>query len=279
MQVFILILTAFLLVSASAFDFPEIQGWQRTGETEHYDPETLFEYINGAAESYLASGFEELEVVEYQSGEASVLIELYRHASAADAFGIYAQERPREGPFLDIGYQGYLSGDIFCMLAGSYYIKFIGNRLDTDPALVLENFARNVAARIPDAEEVPAMLQVFPADSLISGSEGYIARNFLGYAFFRGAFTADYPGFHLFVIDAGSSEAAAGMLDHYAQKLNALLPKTADKLITLSDPYHGEILIGWWKQYIWGAFDIGNGNAAAYVDKLGKKIISSYPDR
>ena len=278
MKILILILTAFLLVPASAFDFPEIRGWQRSDETERYDPENLFEYINGAAESYLASGFEELEVAEYRSGEASVLIEMYRHASTADAFGIYSQERPGEGTFLDIGYQSYISGDIFCMVAGAYYIKLIGNRLDTDPAPVLENFARKVAARIPDAEKGPEMLQVFPADSLISGSERYVARNFLGYAFFRGAFTADYPGFRLFVIDAGSSDAAAGMLDQYAQKLNALLPKTAARHIALSDPYHGEIMIGWWKNFIWGAFNIRNGGAAAYVDQLGENTMSAYSE-
>ena len=46
---------------------------------QSYLPETLFEYINGAAEIYLAYDFKELAVGNYESGkdEASLSIEIY----------------------------------------------------------------------------------------------------------------------------------------------------------------------------------------------------------
>ncbi len=45
--------------------FPPVDGLAIRGEAEVFDSDTLFEYINGAAESYLAYGFEELRVQSY----------------------------------------------------------------------------------------------------------------------------------------------------------------------------------------------------------------------
>ena len=50
---------------AKELQFPEIAGWKKSAEIQTFIPKTLYEYINGAADLYLASDFEELKVAEY----------------------------------------------------------------------------------------------------------------------------------------------------------------------------------------------------------------------
>ena len=49
--------------------FPELDGWSRDGTTELFLPDTLYEHINGAAENFLAYGFEQLAVQNYVNAE------------------------------------------------------------------------------------------------------------------------------------------------------------------------------------------------------------------
>jgi hypothetical protein len=50
---------------AQGLPFPEIAGWKYSTDIQIFIPKTLYEYINGAADLYLASDFEELNVAEY----------------------------------------------------------------------------------------------------------------------------------------------------------------------------------------------------------------------
>src|SRR4030067_1660218 len=89
---------------ANDFKFPEIAGWKQSGEIQTFTPKTLYEYINGAADLYLAYDFQELKAAEYLNDKkASVTVEIYRHKSPTNAFGIYSQDRLPGGKYLNIG--------------------------------------------------------------------------------------------------------------------------------------------------------------------------------
>jgi hypothetical protein len=67
-------------------------------EPSSYDRNTLYEYINGAAESYLARGFERCVAATYtfagKTGSFDVTAEVYRFAAAAGAHEQMVAERP-----------------------------------------------------------------------------------------------------------------------------------------------------------------------------------------
>jgi hypothetical protein len=67
-------------------------------EPSAYDRDTLYEYIDGAAESYLARGFERCVAATYtfagQTGAFDVTAEVYRFAAAAGAREQMLAERP-----------------------------------------------------------------------------------------------------------------------------------------------------------------------------------------
>ena len=74
---------------------PVVEGMKESASPQIYFPETLFEYINGAAEIYLSYDFKELIVAEYQkSGSSdSIAVEIYDMGNHKNSFGIYSAER------------------------------------------------------------------------------------------------------------------------------------------------------------------------------------------
>ena len=94
--VFYLMMTA-LGIGAEKYDSPSLQSllpqlnnWAMSEEPSNYFPENLFEFINGAAEIYLAYDFKELTVTQYsQKGSmASMAVEIYEMSNENNAFGI-----------------------------------------------------------------------------------------------------------------------------------------------------------------------------------------------
>src|SRR4030042_158659 len=68
---------------------PRFEGWAPSEAPRSYFPESLFEYINGAAESYLSYDFQELLVLdlEKKGTEATLTFEIYDMGSPVNAFG------------------------------------------------------------------------------------------------------------------------------------------------------------------------------------------------
>ena len=70
----------------------DMQGWRIADGPITYDSVSLYEYLNGGAERYLAHGFSELVHVRYQLGAdpaACVTLDVYDMGSGLGAFGIY----------------------------------------------------------------------------------------------------------------------------------------------------------------------------------------------
>ena len=89
---------------------PSLEGWSLSEAVQNFLPDTLFEYIDGAAESYLAYNFQGLVVGQYKKDGApsqELTVEIYDLGSPRNAFGIYSMERYPESQFLQLGVQGY----------------------------------------------------------------------------------------------------------------------------------------------------------------------------
>jgi hypothetical protein len=248
-------------IEAKGFQFPEVTGWKQSGEVQTFEPKTLYEYINGAADLYLACDFEELKVAEYTDGKkAQVTVEIYRHKTPIHAFGIYSQERLPESNFIPIGAQGYIDKDILNFLAGSYYIKMSSYNTGNEDPEVLRGFAKKVAENLGEKSGLPSILSSFPRDGKKSNSEKLITKNFLGYSFMPPAFTAEYeiPGkkFRLFLMETGDKNECGNMIQKYLQQIKNPEKEVKEGRYTLSDPHHGAVDLSWKGKYVWGALDL-----------------------
>ena len=106
---------------------PKLADWSLSEGLRSYFPESLFEYIDGAAESYLSYDFRELLVVdlEKKGTGATVTLEIYDMGLPLNAFGIFGAERYPENKAVALGELGYVEGEALNFLAGRFYVKLL----------------------------------------------------------------------------------------------------------------------------------------------------------
>ncbi len=245
------------------FVFPEVKGWKQSGEIQTFLPKTLFEYINGAADLYLAYDFQELKAAEYvNEKKASVIVDVYRHKTPTHAFGIYSQERLSDANFIDIGDQGYIEKNLLNFLTGPYYVKINSFNTGAEDQEMLLTFAKKVAETLGEKGRLPSILSSFPEEGKKKNSEKFIAIKFLGYAFLHSAFTADYEisgtKFKLFAIEGVERSDCKDMIQKYLQQTGSPARDVVEGRYTLPDPYQGEIDLYWKGKYIWGIFNLSD---------------------
>jgi hypothetical protein len=83
--------------------FPAAIGdWRADGPTKTYDPRSIFSYLDGGAEVYLAYGMQTLATRRYvRDGETPLVADLFEMATPAGAYGMYTFEL--EGPTIELG--------------------------------------------------------------------------------------------------------------------------------------------------------------------------------
>jgi hypothetical protein len=258
---------------AADFRFPSMSGWKPVGKIQTFDPHTLYEYINGGADLYLAYDFEELKVAEYQNDKkAAVTVDVYRHRTPTHAFGIYSQERFPGANFIDVGVQGYQERHALNFLSGNTYVKITGYDTGPEDPSILLAFAKAVAANLGEKGAFPAILTAFPAEGKVKNSEKFTARKFLGYPYLHSAFSADYVvsgrSFKLFIIEGKDQAECRDMMEKYLQELGRADKSLVEGQYTLSDAYHGEIDLHWRGPRIWGILDLGDPGLRAKYSKL-----------
>jgi hypothetical protein len=276
MKVLCLVLVILLLpVSSPAaqnLQFPDIPGWKPSGDIQTFSPKTLYEHINGAADLYLTSDFEELKVAEYvNEKKASVIVEVYRHRTPRDAFGIYSQERLPDGNFLKIGDQGYIDKDILNFVHGTYYVKLNSFNTGAEDRELLQAMAKKVAVNLGERGGLPDILSAFPPEGKKGNSEKYLTRNFLGYPFFNSTYTADYEvagkTFKLFLIEAADKNDCKSVIEKYLRQIKNPEREVSEGRYTVSDPHHGVVDLFWKGAYIWGAVDLADADLRLKVLK------------
>ncbi|HOW85284.1 MAG TPA: hypothetical protein P5119_08440 [Candidatus Aminicenantes bacterium] len=210
---------------------PELPGWTLTEAPRSYFPDNLFEYINGAAESYLSYDFRELLVVDFEKkGTAATLTaEIYDLGLPVNAFGIFGSERYPENKPVGLGDLGYVEGEALNFLSGRYYVKMLAFGLGPDTESALTGAGGRIDEAIRKAGSggggVPALVRAFPVRDLVLRSQRYIKKNFLGYEFLHDGYVAAYASggqeIEGFFIDAGSEAEAAALTARLLEALKA----------------------------------------------------------
>ena len=247
------------LSPAGGDPFPAVPGWRLTGQPSVYSPANLWDFIDGAAESYLAYSFVELQVGEYIGPESvAVRVEIYRHADGDNAFGIYSMERAPDYSFIEVGAQGYQEEGVLNFLTGNYYVKLSTHQKGS--AAALRSIAVHIDTSLAGGSMLPAGLNRLPSEGRRQNTEGYVGQSFLGYGFLHGAFTARYDGgLQLFVMEYPTADSAAGALRRFL----SVAPGTqaGPDRYRVSDPNNGPIAIARSGAFLYGI--VGAPDAAA----------------
>jgi hypothetical protein len=263
----------------AAEPFPAVAGWVRSAKVQVFEPDHLYDYINGASELYLAYGFQELRVAEYAGADKAVLtVEVYAHQNPRQAFGIYSQERLSDVVLIPGGAEAYLDPeqDFAGLVKGDHYVKFVGHKLGPDKGRVLREFVAQTAANLEGAESLPPLLASLPEENRVKNSELYVDVNFLGYGFFRAAYSAEYDlagqRAKAFIMEAADETAAQAMLRDYLIKLGRKAGQPGR--LDLADPNHGPITLEIRGRYLAGVLNLID---PAQRDKQLDQILERLP--
>ncbi|TRX61915.1 DUF6599 family protein [Carboxylicivirga sp. M1479] len=250
-----------LTIGVKAQDYPQkfnnIAGWSIEGEKQFYSRDNLYDYINGASDFYLGYAFQDLWVVDYKNSAGQMLtLELYRHGSALQAFGIYTEERPKSAKLEPIGAQGFVESGAVFFLADDYYVKVYNSRPEV-PETDFVDFAKLVAGSICESCGLPEQFTWFPKEGKVKLSEQYLAENFMGLTGFNGVSASAYElngeTFRLFVL-LDDDDKCRSIMESYFKRLK-YKKKLKEKTYSFDDPYLGKVLIAYKAGKITGLID------------------------
>jgi len=237
------------LLTGQDIIIPDLQGYRKLSDYPVFTRENLWDFIDGAADNYLAYGFEELKVTEYEKGKNSIKLEIYRHKDNIEAFGIYSSEKSASFRFLNIGTQGYKTDASLNFFKGKYYVKIRTNSKSDKTIRMLETLALKVADALPGEAAMPKTLLDFPENGRNKNGESYINEGVLGHEFLKGAFKATYEiselSFTIYIIDNKNAEDRQKAVIAYLAK-GGLDPdiSTSGKYV-FKDGYNGDIFLSW----------------------------------
>jgi hypothetical protein len=243
----------FLILSgvtdAQSFTFPELNGFKKVSKYPVFTPDNLWDFIDGAADTYLALGFVDLNVTEYKKGKEVIKLEIYRHSDHVMAFGIYASERSPSFRFMNIGSQGYIADGAINFFKGSYYVKLRTWSEKPKTLQAEESLAMRVAGMLEGETEMPALLSEFPDEGRKVNEEAFINESVLGHQFLNKAYKAVYQAgndnFNVFLMKFNSQpevfKTAAAYLTQAGIEAE---PSDAGKYV-FTDGYNGTIFLSW----------------------------------
>ena len=100
----------------------EAAGWKWDKKEMRYNSKTIFSYMDGAAELYLAYGFENLTVRRFgKSNQPPITVEVYEMTSSEDAYGVFSYEHQDETA--GIGQGSEFGGGLLRFWKGKYFVS------------------------------------------------------------------------------------------------------------------------------------------------------------
>ncbi|MDR0667941.1 MAG: hypothetical protein LBF90_04915 [Prevotellaceae bacterium] len=249
---------------------PAVAGWTIAPDVEVFNRDNLYERINGAAPLFFENNFEEMTSMVYTQGDDYITIQAYRHATPDDAFGMYASERSPEMTFFpDIG--GEAQGDDYGLFffAGSLYVKMAASNASEAIGRAFKEIAAGLARAMDADAAYPPLFKAFPKEGLLDHTQACIAQNYIGHAFLKPVYVADYHRqgltFQAFVVVGETPDACRQILREYYRFAGRTDDPTPDANILIQDRYNGAVPLLWKGRYIVGAF---NENAMDFPDDV-----------
>jgi len=143
----------------------EAEGWKASGADAVYNRQTIFDYLDGGAEVYLAFDFRELLVRKFRNrAGAEIALDIYDMGSPAEAFGAFSCDR--QDPEAGVGQASEYGPGLLRLWQGRYFVSLTaaGGESEAEPAL--RALAKAAASALGPPGELPLLLQALPPAGL-----------------------------------------------------------------------------------------------------------------
>ena len=141
-------------------------GWSADGDEQLYDTESIYAYIDGHAEVYLAYGMKRCVSRRYVApdGDGEIIVDLFEMASPADAFGVFSHDR--DGETVAIGQGGIYRLGWLSFWSGSWYGSIYATGIEDGARDAIVEVADVVAENLPADGRIPALVNRLPSAGL-----------------------------------------------------------------------------------------------------------------
>jgi hypothetical protein len=152
----------------------EAAGWKAVAPADRYDADTIFQYIDGLGEVYLAYGMTSCHARRYAppDGEERVIVDLFEMASAADAFGVFTHSR--EGEPVAVGQGATFGYGTLFFWKGQDFVSVSADRDNERTREAVMALGRAVEAAIVEAGALPTIIDRLPKAGLDEASVVYL---------------------------------------------------------------------------------------------------------
>jgi hypothetical protein len=143
----------------------EARGWKWDEKEMKCNSRTLFGYMDGAAELYLAYGFQNLTVRRFEKpNEPPIIVELYEMASSEEAYGIFSYEHQDETAA--IGQGSEFGGGLLRFWKGKYFVSVYAEGEGAEVESGILKLGRAAASSIPVRGLEPKLVSFIPGKDL-----------------------------------------------------------------------------------------------------------------
>jgi hypothetical protein len=147
----------------------QVGDWKKPTKPALYDRKTLYEYIDGGAELYLAFGFEGAVTLEYAADkDDEIKVDIFDMGSPRGAFGAFAHGR--ESIAAEVGQGSEYGGGLLTFWKHRWFISVLGYPETVSKRKAVYELARAIAALIPENGAPPAILGALPRPGLVESS-------------------------------------------------------------------------------------------------------------
>jgi len=162
----------------------EIHGWKTAEEDREFNPETIFDYIDGAGEVYRAYNFEKLLSRHYfKKGQPEIFADVFDMGTPADAFGVFTHDL--EGEDLGIGQGSTYNGGLLSFWKDRFFLSLYAEEETAQVKKALIALGKSIADSIPRNGEKPRIISLLPDEGLLEKSIHYFHNHIiLNYHFF-----------------------------------------------------------------------------------------------
>jgi len=222
-----------------------VPGFTQQGEARSYDPETLFDYMNGNSEGYFAYGFTLMKGVTCVNGASDQLvIDVSEMGDPDRAWGFFVTNRDQRSPVEPIGSAGQVLPRRATFAKGRHYLEIAASP-DKDHREALRAFVTALEPRVPGPAGVPEAVAWFPAEGLVPGSVRLVPESVLGLRILKTGFMGQYAVGRAFVVPEATAAAAADTLGKLKARFAGAQPASGlgEEAFGARDQYLGGLLV------------------------------------
>ena len=143
----------------------KILDWESFGQDAVYDRKTIYDYLDGGAEVYLAFDFRNAFVRKYKNSSGEVIaLDIYDMGSPEEAFGIFSCDR--EDPEAGIGQESEYGYGLLRFRQGRFFVSVTAAGDEKRAEKAILELGKAVAPLLGPAGPLPDLLKCLPESGL-----------------------------------------------------------------------------------------------------------------